>query len=77
MTVDVEQELSVLYWETPLMRRLCSKLEVQLWFWKNTSLDRSKVSTTLVVLFSVCDRCCTREIAVPWNDDCELVELVL
>ena len=37
----------------------------------------SKVSTTLVVPFSVSDGCCTREIAVPWNDDCELVELVL
>ena len=36
---------------------------------------RSKLSTTLVVPFSVSDRCCTREIAVPWND--ELVELVL
>ena len=38
---------------------------------------RSKLSTTLVVPFSVSDRCCTREIAVPWNDNCELVELVL
>ena len=37
----------------------------------------SKVSMTLVVPFSVSDRCCTREIASPWNDDCELVELVL
>ena len=36
-----------------------------------------KVTTTLVVPFSVSDGCCTREIAVPWNDDCELVELVL
>lgn len=27
----------------------------------------SKVSTTLVVPFSVSDGCCTREIAVPWN----------
>ena len=26
MTVDLEQELPVLYWEGPLMRRLCSKL---------------------------------------------------
>ena len=37
----------------------------------------SKVSTTLVVPFSVSDGCCTREIAVPGNDDYELVELVL
>ena len=32
---------------------------------------------TLVVPFSVSDGCCTREIAVPGNDDYELVELVL
>ena len=37
----------------------------------------SKVSTTLVVPFSVSDGCCTREIAVSWNDDCEMVEHVL
>ena len=35
------------------------------------------MSTTLQVPFSVSDECCTREIAVPWNDDRELVELVL
>ena len=37
----------------------------------------SKVSTTLAVPFSVSDGCYTREIPVPWNDDCELVELLL
>ena len=73
MTVDLEKEL--------IGKRHWCDISVASWEFsygfRRTLLWIEGVYTTLVVPFSVSDGCCTREIAVPWNDDCELVELVL